>query len=124
VGWESTHGLMVVNMKGNGKTTIWRELVSISGMMAENMRDSIKMIKSMGMEFIHGLMADAMKVTGIKENSMELALMLYQKTTKLNMVFGKMVNALNGSMKKIFKISMLRDMIIQHYSIRQTAMKW
>jgi len=115
---------MVVNMKENGKITIWRELVFISGMMVENTKANIKMIKSMGMEFIHGLMVVAMRVTGIKENSMELALMLYQKITKLNMVFGKMVNGLNGSMKRMFRVSMLRDLIIQHNLIRQIAMKW
>jgi hypothetical protein len=124
VEWESIHGLMVVNMKENGKITIWRELVSISGMMVENTKVNIKMIKSMGMEFIHGLMVVAMRVTGIKENSMELVLMLYQKITKLNMVFGKMGSVLNGSMKMMFRVSMLRDLIIQHNLIRQIAMKW
>jgi len=103
---------MAVNMRENGKTTIWKELVSISGMMVENTRVSTKMIKNMDMEFIHGLMVVVMRATGTKESSMELVLMLYQKIIKLNMVFGKMGNALNGLMKRMFKASMLRNMTI------------
>lgn len=41
------------------------------GTMAVNMKVSIKMIRNMALEFTPGLMVDAMRATGGKENSME-----------------------------------------------------
>jgi hypothetical protein len=53
-------------MKANGKTTTWRVLVSINGVMAVNMKVSIKRIRSTGMEFISGLMAESTWAIGLK----------------------------------------------------------
>ena len=62
---------MAENMKESGKITIWRELESMFGTTDENMKVSIKMIRSTVSEFILGQMAVAMKDTGLKASNME-----------------------------------------------------
>ena len=57
-------------MKENGATITWRVLVSISGMMEESTKETIIMIRSTGSASIPGLMAENMKGTGGKGNSM------------------------------------------------------
>ena len=59
--------------------------------MVESTKEIIKMIKSMVMEHIIGLMAKLTKECGITESSMEKQSLLIQKV-EVNMVFGKMVN--------------------------------
>lgn len=76
------------------------------GTMAENMKVSIWMTKNMVLECTPGLMVAAMKDTGSVVSNMELVLMWFLKSIRLNMGFGKMESVLNGLMKKKFKILM------------------
>jgi hypothetical protein len=68
---EFTLGVMVVNMKGNGKIIRCMAMVPSPGLMAESMWDSIMMIKNKAMENLSGLMEDHIKETGTMENNME-----------------------------------------------------
>lgn len=78
--------------------------VYIFGMMEGCTKVNIKMIRSMDLEFIPGLMDVVMKAIGLKASSMASELILYQKTKKLSLDFGKMVNVLSGLMKHRFKL--------------------
>jgi len=46
---------MEENIRVNGLITIWRVWESIHGRMVVDMKESTKMIRSMDMEFTHGL---------------------------------------------------------------------
>ena len=90
-------------MKGSGKTITWRELACMFGTTVESTKENIRMIRSMVMAYIVGLMADAMKATGGRVNSMGLAHILCQKKISLSMDFGKTESELNGSRKRTFR---------------------
>ena len=57
-------------MKENGKITIWKVWEYMFGTMEENTKVNIKMIKSMALVAIHGLMADFMRDAGGRESNM------------------------------------------------------
>jgi len=77
-------------MKGSGRIIIWKVMVFIFGTMAESMRVNIRMTRNMDLVSISGQMEGDMKDTGTKESSMELVHMLFLKRKSLNMGFGKM----------------------------------
>jgi len=64
--------------KVNGKKIIWKEWVFINGMMADLIKDSILMIRSMATEYIGGQMVVSILATGTLENSMALVYILLQ----------------------------------------------
>jgi hypothetical protein len=86
-------------MKVNGWTTTWKEWASTFGMMVGCTKVNTKTIKSTGMAFIPGLMADVMRAIGIEVNSMVWEHIWYRKTEKLNLDFGRMANELSGLMR-------------------------
>ena len=61
---------MNVGMKVNGLIIIWKALEFTIGQMGESIKDNIKMIKNMVLEFIPGSMVVFMKVIGIEVNNM------------------------------------------------------
>jgi len=102
-----TLGLMVVVMRVNGLKITWKVWESTFGKMAVNTKVNIRMTKSMDLVSTFGLMVDVTKDIGTEENNMDLENMLYQKMIKLNMVYGKMENVLNGLvMSKFMKLTM------------------
>ena len=56
--------------QGNGKATIWKDMVCIYGQMEDLMKGNTLMTKSMGTVFISGQMAEDIKVGGQKESNM------------------------------------------------------
>lgn len=60
---------MVENTKDNGTIIIWKAWEYILGQMAGDMKESIKMTKSMGMGSILGLTIGTIKVGGAKVNN-------------------------------------------------------
>ena len=66
-----------------------------------------KMIKSMALEFIHGLMVENMKVIGLMENSMAVD-NLY-KEMKEEKAFGKKEKELNGWLIALMKARILKN---------------
>lgn len=58
------------SLKENGGEIIWKAWVSISGMMGESIKEIIKMIRRMGMEYISGLMEENIWDIGVEVNSM------------------------------------------------------
>ena len=76
------------------------EKVFIHGLMVEDTRENMRMIKSTDMDHIIGLMANAMKDIGKMENNMVKLDLLIQKV-KVSMVYGKMEKELNGLMEKV-----------------------
>lgn len=52
------------------------------GLMEENMKENIEMIKNMDMEFIFGPMDGFIKVIGIKENNMVLEIIQFLDNQK------------------------------------------
>ena len=66
-------------------------MVFIHGQTVENMKEIIKMIKSMVTEHIFGLMVRLTKVCGIMVSSMVKQSLQIQKV-EVNTVFGKMGN--------------------------------
>jgi hypothetical protein len=53
----------------SGRITIWRDLAYTCGLMVEYIRENIKMMLKMVMEFIFGMMADNSKDYGQMENN-------------------------------------------------------
>lgn len=64
---------MVENSRVNGLTIIWKGWVCILGRMEEGMKENIKMIRNMDMEYMNGLMADIIRDGGTKGSNMDLA---------------------------------------------------
>jgi len=64
---------MVANSKANGRLITCMAKDYILGKMAVDMKEDISRIRSMDMEFMSGLMADLMKVTGFMESNMDKA---------------------------------------------------
>ena len=71
VGSAFMPGSMGVVMKANGLTTTWRAWESTYGMMDVNIRDNIKTTRSTDSVFTPGLIRDATKASGTKENNMD-----------------------------------------------------
>jgi hypothetical protein len=61
----------------SGLIITWKVLEFILGLMGENMKVSIKMIKSMDLGFIAGQTNENTKDIGIKENSTDLEYILF-----------------------------------------------
>ena len=61
---------MVGSILGVGRIIIWMAKECIHGMMVGNMKECTKMIRSMGMVFMYGLIKGNLKGNGVKENSM------------------------------------------------------
>ena len=72
---------------------------NILGLMENIMKDSMSMIKNKGSVSINGLMVNDMKDNGLQENNMEKAKLSPPKENG-NLVYGKTVLELNGSLKK------------------------
>lgn len=83
------------------------ERVFILGKMAEDMKENISMTKSMVMEFILGLMVVSMMVLGHMVNNMEKGAMFFQ-IKLLDKDYGKMVKELNGLMRMMFLIQLIK----------------
>ena len=86
--------------KESGKLTIWKDMVFISGTMEENMKGSIKMIKSMGTASISGQMEDNTMVIGLRESSMAWDSIKYLLIKMLNKDYAKMAKESVGLTKK------------------------
>lgn len=69
----------------------------IHGLMAEFIKDNIKMIKNMDMVSTAGQMAEFTVGSGPKESNMELEF-IQSKVLKLSMEYGKMVKESSGLM--------------------------
>lgn len=72
MGKEYTCGKMAVNFMENGSTTIWKVMVSTTGQMVEDMRDSITMIRNAVLASTIGQTDVSMKVGGTRASSMVL----------------------------------------------------
>ena len=93
-------------MRESGLKITWKAWESTFGTMEECIKDNTKTIKSTALVFIHGLMADVMKVIGSKASNMESVHTVFQISNKLNTVFGKTASVLNGSAKNKYNRSM------------------
>lgn len=92
---ENTNGQMVVFTMDNGLITRWKDKVLLHGVMAEDMRETIKMIKSMVMVLLSGQTAESTSVNGARANNMVKEFM--SKKEKRDKAFGKWVKELSGS---------------------------
>lgn len=97
---ELIHGLMAAYITAIGKIIKCTVKAYSHGLMAENMKASTTMTKSKVMVFFIGPMVDSIMVSGWQESSKVLEFTSMQKE-KCGTDAGKMVNALNGSLKKI-----------------------
>ena len=70
---------------------------SIRGRMAAGMRGTTKLIRSMGMGSIYGLMVEKTRETGSMENYMDKEDIYYQ-IDQVKLAYGIMANELNGLM--------------------------
>jgi hypothetical protein len=78
-------------IKVNGKIINFMEKVYTHGLMVEDMKDSMNMTRSTGMELTTGQTVNVMMVSGWMESSME-KLDILTKKEKVKMEFGKMEN--------------------------------
>ena len=78
-------------IKVNGKIINFMEKVYTHGLMVEDMKDSMNMTRSTGMELTTGQTVNAMMVSGWMESSME-KLDILTKKEKVKMEFGRMEN--------------------------------
>ena len=117
-------GSMVVATKVNGLTITWKVWESTYGMTAECTKANIRTIKNMALEFTPGLTEEAMKATGTRANSMESAHMLFQKTIKSNLDYGKTVSVSSGSMRRKFRLLTIYSSITLLSSIKQIQKRW
>lgn len=65
------HGVRIVDMMGNGSTIRCMEREKLNGLMEENIKANIRMIKSMDLVHFIGLMAVSMWGDGKMVSSME-----------------------------------------------------
>jgi hypothetical protein len=72
------------------------DLVYIIGLMEEYMKASFCKIKRMGLAFTHGLMAVALKATGLMVNNMDWALTLFHRMANLSLDYGRKAKELSG----------------------------
>lgn len=68
---EFISGLTAETTKVNGRIIRWRAMVCSHGLMAEDMKENISMIKKKVKEFFTGQMEESMKVTGKMANNTE-----------------------------------------------------
>jgi len=66
------------SIRVSGLIIIWRELEFTRGLMGDAMKVSIKMIKSMALEFTVGRISESTRGIGTKENSTDLVSTLFQ----------------------------------------------
>jgi hypothetical protein len=83
------------SMKEIGLIIKCRVRVLILGQTVGDMRDHMKEIRKMALEYINGLMAEFMKVHGMKGNNMVKENILQLKVKK-DMDSGRTANVLNG----------------------------
>ena len=88
---ENIYGRMEEFIKVNGKIINFMEKVYTHGLMVEDMKDSMNMTRSTGMELTTGQTVNVMMVSGWMESSME-KLDILTKKEKVKMEFGKMEN--------------------------------
>ena len=67
---ESIFGKMAESTMDNGQIMIWKVSESTSGVMGEDMRASIIMIRNQDMEYTSGQMEENMRAGGSKASSM------------------------------------------------------
>lgn len=91
----SIHGLMIENMKVNGRLTRWMVRVHSIGLIRESMKESIRMVKSMDKVPLSGLMVKLMKVAGNMVNNM-VKVFIHLKRVRREKDYGAMVRELNG----------------------------
>lgn len=96
------HGLMAVNIKENGSTTIWREWAFTLGKMEGATKANIETIRSMGTEFTHGQITECIKVCGSVVNNMDLGITQYL-AVNLRPASGRMASELNGLTTRLFQ---------------------
>ena len=82
--------------KVSGLIIIWMAWVSKHGQMDVGIKESIKMIKRMGLDTTHGLINATTVVIGLEENSMALAF-THQLDQSLVTACGKKVKESNGT---------------------------
>lgn len=104
----STDGPMAEYTMVNGKKISYMEKEFTRGRTEGNMKESIKLIKSMDTVRISGPMARHMKDNGSMESNMEKQGSQIQKVAA-NLVFGKMVNVSNGLMQRVRCVQEVRN---------------
>jgi len=106
---------MVESLRENGWETIWKAWGSMNGMMAGSTKEIIKMIKSMDMGFMCGLMVENIWVTGTRGNSMGWESTLLKRRIKLDLGCGKKERGLNGLIlrRKLRKFKVERLIIVR-----------
>ncbi len=87
-------------MKAFGIKTIWMDMEHINGVMEDSIKDSIRMIRNMGLGYTPGQMGDSMKDIGIKGSNMGLDYIIIRKTIAQKPAFGRMASALSGLLMK------------------------
>ena len=120
----SIHGLMEDAIKESGLTTTWRAWVFTSGTTGECTKANTRTTRSMDSEFTLGQTGEAMKGTGTRASSTVSAPMSCPRTTKSNLVCGKMGNALSGSMRRRCRPLTISSSTTLLSSIRQNPRKW
>jgi len=88
---DNTFGPMAENTKEVGLKISFKDMVSILGLMAGNMKVIISLIEKMGKEHIHGHQARNFKVDG-KMESNTVKLRSQMKKEGARKVFGEMEN--------------------------------
>ena len=91
----NTVGLTVGSIMDSGWTTKWRARVLSPGATAEDMRVTIRMIKSTDMEPSSGQMVGSISVTGAKVNNTERV--CTSKRARRDKVSGRWARELSGS---------------------------
>ena len=109
-------GMMEEFIMAIGMLTTWMEWANTSGVMAEHIQENTNKTKNMDMDCISGQMEENTMAIGSKEDNMDLDLTLLQKKNQTNMDFGKTVNELSGSQRKMLLRSKLDDLTGQKYS--------
>lgn len=96
-------GIRIRNTRASGSTTKCTVKESLIGWMAGATLGNTKMIKSMGLAPLSGLMAESMKDTGKKANSMVEAntISLMENSKWEN---GLMARKSNGSIQRMMKL--------------------
>lgn len=86
-------------MKENGRTITWMDMEFTFGKMEENIKGSMQVIRSTGMESINGLMAGFIRDIGIEESNMDSAFIkqrMKKTMMKPSMDSGKKERELSG----------------------------
>lgn len=121
---ESTHGWTEDAIRVSGLTTTWRAWVFTSGTTGECTKANTRTTRSTDSEFTLGQTGEAMKGTGTRASSTESAPMSCPRTTKSNLVYGKMESASSGSMRRRCRPLTISSSTTLLSSIRQNPRKW